>query len=157
RSVNVAVTHRSPPTTQIEIPGNIQAISETPIHSRVDGYLKKRYVDLGDHVEAGQLLAEIESPELISQLRQAEATLDQAKAARGVTQAALAQAQANLDLSSVTLDRYKSLSSKGLISAQDLTVKESEFAVQKAAVSAAQANLANADANIKSNEANVQR
>jgi RND family efflux transporter MFP subunit len=112
---------------------------------------------MGDHVEAGQLLAEIESPELAAQLKQAQAVLDQAIAARNLMEANLAQAQANLDLSKVTLERFTALSEKGLLSMQDLSVKQSENDVQKAAVAAARANVSNADANIKSNEANVQR
>ena len=75
--------------TALELPGNIQAITEAPILARSEGYIKSRLVDLGDRVRAGQPLAEIDAPELDEQVRQAKASLDQAKAG-------LDQATANL-------------------------------------------------------------
>src|SRR3954469_17875926 len=87
--VLVAKARFAPRVTDLVLPGNIQAITEAPILARAGGYLIKRYVDIGDRVAAGQLLAEIDAPELDQQVRQAQAALQQ-------TRAALAQAQANL-------------------------------------------------------------
>ena len=63
------------------LPGNIQAVTEAPVLARATGYIRKRYVDIGDRVKAGQVVAEIEAPELDQQILQANATIDQARAA----------------------------------------------------------------------------
>src|SRR4051794_30498911 len=84
-------------STDWSLPGNTQAISDAIIYARVSGYLAKRYVDIGDHVKAGQLLAEIESLELDQQLSQARANLQQA-----IKQLDLQKA--NLELARTTLD-----------------------------------------------------
>ena len=65
---------------QLVLPGNIQAVTEAPILARAEGYVKRRYVDIGDRVTAGQLLAEIEAPDLDQQVRQAQAAVAQAQA-----------------------------------------------------------------------------
>ena len=64
-----------PDKSEIELPGNIQAITEAPILARADGYVLRRMVDIGDRVRAGQTLAEIEAPEMDEQIRQAKANL----------------------------------------------------------------------------------
>ncbi len=64
---------RSSPKSELELPGNIQAITEAPILARANGYIKRRMVDIGDRVQAGQPMAEIEAPELDQQIRQAKA------------------------------------------------------------------------------------
>src|SRR5581483_3564992 len=83
--VEVVQVRRSSDKTAIELPGNIQAITEAPILARADGYLKRRMADIGDRVKAGQPLAEIEAPEVDDQIRQARAALQQARA--GIDQA----------------------------------------------------------------------
>src|SRR5262249_53375495 len=80
----------------VTLPGNIQAVTETPILARAEGYLVKRYSDIGDRVKAGQLLAELDTPELDQQVRQAKATLQQSHAALSQAQANVAQAKANV-------------------------------------------------------------
>ncbi len=70
--VNVVYPTRGVGAEQIELPGNTQAFTDTPIYARTSGYVKRWYVDIGAHVEQGQLLAEIETPELDQQLRQAK-------------------------------------------------------------------------------------
>ncbi|HEY1204853.1 MAG: efflux RND transporter periplasmic adaptor subunit [Bryobacteraceae bacterium] len=93
----VNVIHPQPGSAQLSVrfPANLQGYIETPIYARTSGYIKRWQVDIGAHVTAGQLLAEIETPELDQQLRQAEA--------------AQAQAQANLDLARITANRYQNL------------------------------------------------
>src|SRR5260370_5215646 len=86
--VNVVAARIAPAKLELELPGDLQAQVESPIFARVDGYLTKRLVDYGDHVKAGQELAEIETPELDQQITQARATLSQ-------TQSALNQLHAN--------------------------------------------------------------
>ena len=87
------------------------AFIDTPIYARTSGYLKRWNFDIGAHVRQGDLLAEIETPELDQQLRQARAQLVQ-------TQAALGSRQANMELAKVTSDRSRSWIAKGWTSRQ---------------------------------------
>ena len=103
----VSVTHPQLSSSQLSVtfPANIQAYIETPIYARTNGYIKRWFVDIGGRVQRGQLLAEIETPELDQQLRQA--------------QAAQAQVQANLDLARTTAARYEDLMKNDAVSKQD--------------------------------------
>src|SRR5215472_1956205 len=83
--VEVIEVARSSDKSAIELPGNIQAITEAPILARADGYIQRRAVDIGDRVRNGQILAEIEAPEMDEQIRQAKAALQLAQS--GVDQA----------------------------------------------------------------------
>ena len=114
--VNVVLPVRGKPVAEFTLPGTIQAIQETAIYARVDGYLKRRLVDIGDRVVAGQVLAEIDTPELDQQLYQAKATLAQAQAARAQAVASLEQArsalvhtQAQLEYNGTNLSRWRTL------------------------------------------------
>src|SRR6266576_318789 len=73
--VNAAIVTRAPNLTEVSFPGSITPITEAYIFARAAGYLKKRYVDIGDRVRAGQLLAEIDAPDLDQQVTQAQASL----------------------------------------------------------------------------------
>ncbi len=124
----VSVIHPQPGTALLSVtfPANLQGYIETPIYARTNGYIKRWLVDIGAHVTAGQLLAEIETPELDQQLRQAEA--------------AQAQAQANLDLARITAERYQNLLKFDGVSKQEVdqangTLKADE-ANLKAAIAA---------------------
>src|SRR5579885_2541446 len=119
-AVTVTAVRRSEAATDLLLPGNIQAIDETTIYARADGYLRRRLVDIGDRVEERQLLAEIETPELDQQIRQARAALKQ-------SEAGVVQAQANLELADVTARRWKSLVQEGVLSQQDGDEKRSAF------------------------------
>src|SRR2546425_13334959 len=89
---SVVQPKRSAPAQELILPANVQAFSHAPIYSRTNGYLKRWYVDIGGRVRAGQLLAEIDTPEINQQLRQARADLS--------------TAEANLNLSRITAERY---------------------------------------------------
>ena len=102
-AVTVARVRRSPAKSELELPGDLQGYLESPIFARADGYMRRRLVDYGDRVRAGQLLAEIETPELDQQLTQARANLAQSQATLRQSEAALVQANANLKLAEVTL------------------------------------------------------
>src|SRR5437588_8211799 len=78
-TVNVTNVTRSSARSQLVLPGNIQAVTEAPILARATGYIRKRYVDIGDRVKAGQVVAEIEAPELDQQILQATAAIEQAR------------------------------------------------------------------------------
>ncbi len=126
---SVAVIHpkRGALKDEIALPGNIMAFVEAPIYARTSGYLKKWYADIGTHVKAGQLIAEIESPEVDQQLDQARATLN--------------QAQANLKLAEVTLARYQSLLKLEAIAKQDVDNAEGTEEADKATVASNVANV----------------
>jgi RND family efflux transporter MFP subunit len=115
------------PEAEIVLPGNIQAFNDSPIYARTDGYLKKWYVDIGAHVKAGQLLADIETPEVDQQLDQARADLN--------------TAQANYQLSRITAERYQGLAQTDSVSKQDVDNATSDFAAKKAMVASAQSNV----------------
>jgi len=109
------------------LPGNAQAYVATPIYARTNGYLKTWYFDIGAHVKAGQLLAEIETPEVDRQLDQARADL--------------ATAQANLDLSQITADRYQSLLKSDSVAKQDVEDRVGDLHAKKAMVDSATYNV----------------
>ena len=90
--VVVRPKHTSP-AQEVVLPGNVQAYIDSPIYARTNGYLKSWYADIGAHVKAGQLLAEIDTPEVNQQLRQARADL--------------ATAEANVHLAQITAERYR--------------------------------------------------
>jgi multidrug efflux pump subunit AcrA (membrane-fusion protein) len=115
------------PTQEIILPGNIQAYEDAPIYSRTDGYLKKWYVDIGGRVKKGQLLAEIESPEVDQQLLQGRADL--------------ATAQSNLQLSQTTSARYADLLTSDAVSQQDTDNAVSDTKAKQTMVKSAQANV----------------
>jgi RND family efflux transporter MFP subunit len=117
-------------TSSLVLPGNIQAVSEAPVLARASGYIRRRMVDIGDHVTEGQPLAEIEAPELNQQVQQAKAAVDQADAAIQQAEASLKQGQDN--------ETYQ---------AQWAAQQANVQALQKA-VTAAQSNAAAARANL---------
>jgi RND family efflux transporter MFP subunit len=127
--VTVATTK---PTAQSELndlvlPGNIQANYEAPIYARTSGYLKRWLVDIGTPVKAGQLLGEIESPEVDSQLRQAQADL--------------ATAEANQKIAGLTAQRWSNLRASDSVSKQEADEKISLAASGDAQMQAARANV----------------
>ncbi|HEY7334518.1 MAG TPA: efflux RND transporter periplasmic adaptor subunit [Bryobacteraceae bacterium] len=148
---------RSTGQSQLELPGNIQAITEAPILARADGYLKRRLVDIGDRVRAGQPVAEIEAPELDQQLRQAQAAVDQARAALDQASANYEQGKANLELARVTAGRWKTLAEQGIVSRQDNDQYQAQLTAQTATVQALDKAIAAQRSNVAAAEANVAR
>jgi RND family efflux transporter MFP subunit len=126
---SVNVTHPVPATggEEIALPGNTQAWEETPIYARTSGYLKKWFVDIGQHVVKGQLMATIQTPELDEQLLVAKADLQ--------------SAQANLNLANTTSQRYQNLLKQDSVSKQETDVAVSGAAAKKSDVEAAEANV----------------
>jgi RND family efflux transporter MFP subunit len=111
----------------LRLPGRIEAHARAPIYARVSGYLKRWVVDIGAHVKAGQLLAEIETPDLDQQLLQA--------------QAQLATARANAALASSTAARWQSLLASNAVARQEVEEKVGDLAAKQSVVHAAQANV----------------
>jgi RND family efflux transporter MFP subunit len=148
---------RSSPKSELSLPGTLQAVTEAPILARTDGYLKTRLVDLGDHVHAGQPLAEIDAPEIDQQILQADAAVQQAQAALEQAEAALQQGIANRDLARVTADRWKSLAAQGVVSQQDNDTNQAQLVAQTANVQALQKAIAAQRSNVVAAKANVAR
>jgi multidrug efflux pump subunit AcrA (membrane-fusion protein) len=117
--VNAAVVKLAAKSTQLTLPGNITPITEAYIYARATGYLKQRYVDIGDRVRTGQKLADVEAPDLDQQVSQARAALAQAQGQLGQAQATLEQLVATRDLAEITWQRYKVLTADGAVSRQD--------------------------------------
>lgn len=124
----VAVTApREAPTSQLSLPGSAQPFQQATIYARVNGYLDKRLVDIGDTVKAGQLLALISAPELDQQLAQAEA--------------ALVRARADLELARSTYRRFEEADKDGAIAKEDLDQKRTAVSTAEATVKAQAATV----------------
>jgi RND family efflux transporter MFP subunit len=109
------------------LPGNIQAFTDTPIYARTNGYLRHWYFDIGAHVKQGDLLADIETPEIDKQLEQARAQLE--------------TAQANLDLAKTTAARWQFLLKSDSVSKQETDEKTSDLSAKKADVDSSASNV----------------
>jgi RND family efflux transporter MFP subunit len=142
-SPQVSVIRPEPATSSdLTVAATTQAMQDTIVYARTTGYLTRRHVDIGDHVKAGQLLAEIASPEIDQQLRQAEAELQQ-------SQKNLDLQNATLDLARTTMTRYTSADADNAVAKQ--LVDQSVVAVKtgQAAVAAAEATVASSAANAR--------
>jgi RND family efflux transporter MFP subunit len=157
RRVEVAGVERSSNNAELQLPGNIQAITEAPILARADGYVSRRIVDIGDRVQSGQPLAEIEAPELDQQIVQAKATLQQSQAALEQALANEEQGKANQELARITAQRWVDLSAKGLATRQEYDQYKAQYAAQTANVEALGKAVAAARSNITAGEANLAR
>ena len=153
--VNVAQVRRSSGQSNLVLPGNIQAVQEAPVLARASGYVKKRNVDIGDRVQEGQVLAEIEAPELKQQIKQAAAALEQAAQGIQMAEAAAGSARANADFLRVTRDRYGALQKQNVVSQQEYDTRQAAFVAanaqanaQNKAIDVAKSNAAAAEANL---------
>ncbi len=155
--VSVQAVKREAPHDNLVLPGNIQAVTEAPILARANGYIKQRFVDIGDHVAAGQVLAIIEAPELMQQIRQAQEAVDQANSNIQQAEAALQQGQANLTLARVTSERWQRLVVKGVVSKQENDTYFAQYQAQQANVHALEKAVAAARSNAGAAEANLGR
>ncbi|HEX4986593.1 MAG TPA: efflux RND transporter periplasmic adaptor subunit [Burkholderiales bacterium] len=113
---------------ELVLPGNMQAFTYSPIYARTNGYLKRWYTDIGKRVKAGELLAEIDTPEIDDQLAQARADT--------------ATAEANLRFAQSTAARWEALLKTDSVSRQEVDEKRSDLAAKKAILDAARYNVA---------------
>jgi RND family efflux transporter MFP subunit len=125
----VALIHATPISGESELvlPGDVQSYVDSPIYARTNGYLKKWYKDIGSHVAKGDLLAEIDTPEIDEQLSQARADL--------------ATSQANGDLAGITAKRYQDLLKSEAVSKQDVDNYNGDYTAKQAMVQSAAANV----------------
>jgi RND family efflux transporter MFP subunit len=126
-AVAVVAPERGVPQEEITLPGTMQAYVDAPIYARTNGYLTRWYADIGTHVGAGQLLAEIDTPEIDQQLQQARA--DQATA------------EANARLALTTAERYRDLIKTESVARQDLDNANGNLEARQTAVESAHANV----------------
>ena len=124
-TVSVVQPRRAAPSEEIVLPGNVQPYITSPVFARTNGYLEHWYFDIGAHVKKGQLLAIISSPEVDQQLQQARSNL--------------LTAQANLELATITRDRYQGLKKTNAVSQQDVDNAVGTYNANKAIVEADQA------------------
>jgi RND family efflux transporter MFP subunit len=155
--VGVVAVRAAAGSAQLVLPGSLLALVESPIFARTEGYLHKRLVDIGERVKTGQDLAELETPELDQQIRQARATMEQAQSALREMQANLELSRANLKLAQVTFERIKKIFDEGVVSTQDKDDKEAALAVRNAEVTQSQARINTAQDTVRANEANLRR
>jgi RND family efflux transporter MFP subunit len=155
--VNVSRVTRSEGNSLLVLPGNIQAVTEAPILARATGYIRKRYVDIGDRVKTGQVVAEVEAPELDQQILQANATIDQAKSSVQQAEAAIQQGRANENLARLTAGRMANLLGRGVISKQDNDNAQAQYAAQQANVEALVKAAAAMRSSVSAAEANLAR
>jgi len=125
--VNVVSPTPGAPALEIRLPGTTQAFTDAPIFARTSGYLKRWYFDIGAHVKQGQLLAEIETPEVDQQLEQTRADLETARA--------------NLRQAQITADRWRALLETDSVSKQETDQAVSSLAATKATVDSNAANV----------------
>ena len=125
--VNVIYPTAGAPTQEVVLPGNTQAFTNAPIYARTSGYLKRWYFDIGAHVKQGQLLAEIDSPEVDQQLDQARADLK--------------TAQANLATAKISADRWQSLLKTNSVSKQETDQFVGNYRAMQATVDSNVANV----------------
>ncbi|MBN3924743.1 efflux RND transporter periplasmic adaptor subunit [Nostoc sp. NMS4] len=161
-SINVIAPRRATGATKVELPGSVVALNQTTIYARSTGYLRRWYADIGDRVRAGQLLAEIDSPDTDQQVLQANAELVQAQAnvsqsranlAKGISD--LKQARANLLIARQSWDRWQVLVKQGAVPQQDADTKYATYQANLANVEAAQNTVSSDYASIKAAQANV--
>jgi RND family efflux transporter MFP subunit len=169
-TVNTVTPHPAS-AKNLTLPGSVEGVQEVTIYARTNGYLTQRLADIGDRVEAGQLLAEIDSPETDRELEQARANLAQTRSAYMQSRAnleqaraALVQNQTNANFARVSSNRWQQLQQQGAVSQQAFDEKQAAYDANRANVKAAesviaanQASVESASANIQASEANVRR
>src|SRR4051812_36740563 len=126
-TVSVIAAERGAPQQEIVLPGTMQAFTDAAIYARTNGYLRKWYVDIGGRVRSGQVLADIDTPEVDHQLEQARADL--------------LTAEANARLAQTTAERYRDLIATDSVSKQDLDNANGSLEARSTAVTSARANV----------------
>jgi RND family efflux transporter MFP subunit len=140
--VRVSRARRGEGSGPLVLPGTVQPLQETILYARANGYVRKWLVDIGAEVKKGQVLAELDLPDVDEELRQAEA-------ARAQAEAGIAQAKTQLELARTTNKRYASLGPSGVVSAQEVDQYQAQFDAQQSNVQAAEAAHAAAVANVR--------
>ena len=128
-TVSTVAPKAGPATTEIVLPGSLTAYSETPIYARTNGYVKSWSTDIGAKVKAGDVMAELEAPDVDAQMRQATANVTQARA--------------NLEIAKLNFNREQDLLKTKVISQQEFDQSRTNMEAMDAAVQSSEANLQN--------------
>jgi multidrug efflux pump subunit AcrA (membrane-fusion protein) len=155
--VTGARIRRAAQDSEVLLPGTLSALVEASIYARAPGYVRKRYVDIGDRLKEGQLMAEIDAPELDQQVAQSRALVSQAEQQLSQARAAQVQAESQRDIAKITSDRYNNLVGRGAIARQDADNQESTYKTAQALVDAQEASVRAAQDNVKQTQANLDR
>jgi RND family efflux transporter MFP subunit len=139
--VQTATAHRASTGGAVVLPGTVQPLQETAIYARANGYVRKWFVDIGADVKRGEVLVDLDLPDVDEELRQAKAAARQAEAA-------IAQAKSQLNFARATSNRYAALTPSGVVSQQETEQYSSAYEVQQANLEAAQAAQGSATANV---------
>ena len=142
--VHVAVVRaeRSVEASDVVLPGSVLPLQETSVYARANGYVRRWLVDIGAHVKKGQVLVELDVPDIDEELRQAQAVAKQ-------TRAGIAQAKTQRELARTTNARYAALGPSGVVSQQEVDQYQAGYDVQQSNVVAAQAAHGSAAANVE--------
>jgi len=130
--VVVTQAKRSTDASNLALPGSVQPLQETAIYARANGFVRRWLVDIGARVKQGQTLVELEVPDIDEELRQNQATANQAKAG-------IAQAKTQLELARANSNRYGALGPTGVVSQQEVDQYKATFDAQQSNVEAAEA------------------
>ena len=156
-AVSIFVVRAGRASSRLILPGNIEPITDAIIYARIDGYVERRLVDIGDRVQAGQLLALISSPETDQELRAAEKALRESESDAESAQAATGTATANLFIADVTNRRWQHLVVRDVVSQEEADTTESTYLARKADLVAAIARQRAAENAVGVNQHRVQR
>jgi RND family efflux transporter MFP subunit len=126
-SVDVVHPSLGAASYEVVLPASVQGFTDSPVYARTSGYLQHWYADIGTHVKKGQLLADIQTPELDQQVQQAQSDL--------------ATAQANYQLAQITADRWQKLLLKNAVSTQERDQASGDLNARRSALSAQEANV----------------
>lgn len=124
------------------LPGTVQPLEETVLYPRASGYVRRWLADMGSNVKEGDVLLEIDTPELDAQIEQARAQLAE-------SEAGVLRAQSSVKFSKSTVDRYERLTPAGVASQQELEQRQGQAGIDEANVGVAKANVAAAQANLR--------
>ena len=155
--ITVVPVKRSTSLSEMLLPGSLSPITEASMYARASGYVTHRYVDIGDVVKKGQILADIDSPDLDEQVAQGVAAVAQAKQQLNQADAAIGDAQAKLDLARLTVQRYETLLAQDSIARQDVDVQRQMLQSAFATLVSAKANVGAAKEAVRAAQANADR
>ena len=140
--VSIIRAERSVEASDLALPGSVLPLQETSVYARANGYVRLWLVDIGAHVKRGQVLAELEVPDIDEELRQAQAAANQ-------TRAGIAQAKTQLELARTTNARYGALGPSGVVSQQEVDQYQAGYDAQQSNVVAAEATHGSSLANVR--------
>jgi RND family efflux transporter MFP subunit len=140
--MTVVRAERSAEASRLVLPGSVEPLQETDVYARANGYVRKWFFDIGAHVKKGQIMADLEVPDIDKELEQGEATAKQAHAQ-------IRQAETQLELARITNQRYAALGPSGVVTQQEVDQYRAGYDAQQANVAAAEAAHGSAVANVQ--------